>query len=112
MAGSKKLWNKLLFRDYYCTWILFRDYYVAFQGLLLYLDCFQELLLYLDCFQGLLLPAPLICLGVITVLISGIITTPLICMGIITVFHFRDFYYPPISGIIPPPHVYFLAAST
>jgi hypothetical protein len=24
-------------------------------------------------------------------------------MGIITVFHFRDYYYPPISGIIPPP---------
>jgi hypothetical protein len=41
---------------------------------------------------------------IITVLISGIITTPLICMGIITVFHFRDYYYPPISGIIPPPH--------
>jgi hypothetical protein len=46
---------------------------------------------------------PLICLGVITVLISGIITTPLICLGIITVFHFRDYYCPPISGIIPPP---------
>jgi hypothetical protein len=42
-------------------------------------------------------------LGINTVFISGIITTPLICMGIIIVFHFRDYYYPPISGIILPP---------
>jgi hypothetical protein len=106
--------------DYYFNWIVFRDYYVAFQGLLLYLDSFQGLL---RCFSGIItvpgffsgiitvpgffsgiITTPLICLGIITVLIAGMITTPLICMGIITVFHFRDYYYPPISGIIPPPH--------
>jgi hypothetical protein len=35
--------------------------------------------------------------------ILGIIITPLICLGIITVHHFRDYYYRPILGIIPPP---------
>jgi hypothetical protein len=67
----------LLFWDSYCTWILVWDCYVAFLGLLLYLD---------SCL-GLLLP-------------------PSFVLELLLPPYFRDYYYPPILGIIPPPPVW------
>jgi hypothetical protein len=67
----------LLFWDYYFTLILVWDCYVAILGLLLYMD---------SCL-GLLLP-------------------PSFVLGLLLPPYFRDYYYPPILGIIPPPRQY------